>query len=304
MARFLKYTFGCVLLAAMLGGCRDFSFHSFLRGDALATVGDERLYAEDVESLFAGSNLAPADSLKLLQSYVDQWVKQQLKMKQATLTTPEEEERVETLVAEYRRSLLLYEYDKKYLDAHLDTVVAPAEIEEYYTAHADEFILSAPLIKGLELRFPAGFRQEGQMRILAGGRGGRLQDLVDICIKNNFGYREFTAWTELSEATAYLPRLTAAESARVLTAMPPFELTQGGMRYFLVITDALREGSAEPLERAAETIRMRIITRRRQQLLAELEEKLYREALERGEVAVHVDTLITNYELQITNSLP
>jgi hypothetical protein len=290
LARSIKYALLGGMLAIMLAGCRNFSFISFLRGEALATVGDKRLYIEDVQSLFTGNNLTPGDSLKLLQSYVDQWVKQQLKIEQAGITTREEHERIEGMVDDYRQSLLLYEYDKKYIDANLDTLVTAEEVAEYYRVHAAEFMLSTPLVKGLALRFPVGFRQEGQMRLMAGGRKERLQDLVDICIKNNFGYREFVDWTELSETTAFLPRMTTAENARILTAMPPFEMTQGDYRYFLVITDVLRPGSEMPLERVDGTIRMRIITRRKQELLARLGEDLYRSALERKEVTVNLDT--------------
>ena len=287
------------MLAVSFASCRDFSFTSFLRGDAIATAGDGKLYIEDVQALFTG-DITPEDSLKLLNSYVDQWVKQQLKIQVAQATSPEEEERISRMVNDYRNSLLIYEYEKKYLEERLDTLVTREEINEYYQSETAEFKLASPLVKGLVVRFPAGFRQEGQMRVMAGtGRKERLQDLVDICIKNNFAYKEFTDWTDLSEVTSSLPRLTNQESARMLTGQPPFEVTQGDNRYFVVITDVLREGNPMPLERASERIRTMIVTKRKQELLRNLEDSLYAAALAGKEITIHIDTLVKLNESQI-----
>jgi hypothetical protein len=297
LARFLKYALFLALSAMMFAACRDFSLNSFLQGDALATVGDKKLYIEDVPFLFT-DEMTPRDSLKLLNSYVDQWVKQQLKMEHAEITSSEEQERIDRMVDDYRQSLLIYGYEKKYIDSRLDTTITPQEVSEYYASHVDEFRLASPLVKGLIVRFPTGFRQENQMRIMAStGKKERLQDLIDICIKNNFDYREFPDWTDLSEITAVLPRLTTQETARMLTALPPYELTQGGYRYFLVITDVLRAGSPAPAERVAATIRTMVIIRRKQQLLRQLEDSLFSRALILKEITIHVDTVSTTNTL-------
>ena len=288
------------MLAISFAACRDFSFTSFLRGDAIASVGDEKLYIEDVQALFTG-DITPEDSLKLLQSYVDQWIKHQLKIQGAEITSPEEEEQVNRMVNDYRNSLLIYQYERKYIEEHLDTLITREEINEYYQSQADEFKLTSPLIKGLVVRFPVGFRQEGQMRIMASsGKKERLQDLIDICIKNNFAYREFIDWTDLSELTASLPRLTNQENARILTGQPPFEVTQGNNRYFVVITDFLREGSPVPLERSVETIRTMIVTKRKQALLNQLEDSLYSAALAKREITIQIDTMLKINEPEIT----
>ena len=287
------------MMAMSFAACRDFSFSSFMRGDALATVGDQKLYIEDVQVLFTG-DITPEDSLKLLNSYVDQWVKQQLKIQEAGITSPEEEARIDRMVDDYRNSLLIYEHEKKYIERHLDTVVTQIEISQYYDEHFEEFKLSVPLLKGVIVRVPVGFRQEGQMRIMAiSGTPERLQDMIDIAMKNNFAYREFNEWVELGEVTAVLPPLTEQEHARLLSASPMFEVTQGDTRYFVVVTGVLRAGSPIPLARASETIRTLIITRRKQELLRRMEDELYRQAIVQKEITITIDTLINTNEQPI-----
>ncbi|MDR0954505.1 MAG: hypothetical protein LBM20_03885 [Rikenellaceae bacterium] len=284
-------------MGILLVGCRDFSFTSFMRGEPLATVGDKKLYAEDVQTLFAG--MTPEDSLKLLSSYVDSWVKQQLKIQQAELAFPDDQERITRMVDDYRNSLLIYEYEKQYIDQRLDTAVSAGEIQAYYETHPDEFRLTVPLIKGVVVRFPVGFRQEGQMRIMAlSGRADRLQDLVDVAMKNNLPFREFTDWVELGEMTAFLPRQSEAESARMLASAPFYEVTQGDNRHFIVMTDVLQAGSLIPLSRAQSTIRTLIVARRKQELVRQMEDDLLNNALLRKEVRIEVDSIIAPPEAQ------
>ena len=300
MIRILKYTACLGLVALTLTGCRDFSFSSFMRGEALAVVGDKKLYPEDVQTLFM-ADLSPEDSLKLLNSYVDLWVKQQLKIQEAEKAFPEDEERITRMVEDYRNSLLIYEYEKDYVGSRLDTLITPAEIDDYYTNHADEFRLIVPLVKGVVVRFPVGFRQEGQMRIMAtSAKTERLQDLVDIAVKNNFGYREFDDWVEVNEMTAFLPRLGEAEVLRLLAANPLYEFENNGTRYFVVLTDVLPAGAPMPVDRAAATIRTMIVTRRKQELIRNLDDSLYRHALAMKEAVIQIDTLKEIIERQDT----
>lgn len=293
MVKTVKYVLLLVLTALMAVSCKNFSLTRFLQGDALATVGAERLYPEDVAPLFT-PGITPQDSLKLLNSYVDNWVKQQLKIRMAETYSPEEEERIERMVNDYRNSLLIYEFEKQYLASRLDTVVTGEQIGEYYADNGAGFRLTAPLVKAIAIKFPVGIRQEGQMRELTrfSNNRERYQNLIDIAIKNSLEYREFNDWTELSEVAALLPRLTEDENARLRSGISFFEKTQGEMRYFLVLTDILPEGSPVPVARVAETIRTLILNRRRQELLQKMENDLLQAALISGDASIAVDTAL------------
>ena len=68
-------------------------------------MGDSKLFAYDVSTIFT-PGLSAEDSLKLLESYVDQWVKKQLKIEEAERMFEESQEDIDRLVQEYRNSLL------------------------------------------------------------------------------------------------------------------------------------------------------------------------------------------------------
>jgi hypothetical protein len=294
MVKTLKYGILPALALLVLSSCENFSLTRFLQGDALATVGDARLYPEEVAPLFT-PGIDPADSLKLLNSYVDNWVKQQLKIRMAENYSPEEEDRIARMVSDYRNSLLIYEFEKQYLDERLDTAVTREQIDEYYAAGSTGFLLTEPLVKAIVVKFPTGFRQEGRLRELTrfSNNTERYQDLVDLAIKNSLEYREFNDWTELSEVAALLPRLTESENATLRSGVSFFEKAQGEVRYFLVLTGILPEGSPVPVARVSETIRTLILNRRRQELLQKMENDLLQAALIAGDATIAVDTVMT-----------
>ena len=48
---------------------------------------------------------------------------------------------------DYRRSLLKYRYEQRFVNERLDTAVLTKDIEAYYEAHKDLFVLDVPILK-------------------------------------------------------------------------------------------------------------------------------------------------------------
>lgn len=287
MLKLLKYFFVFTAAVALFVSCKDFSFSSYVRGDAIAAVGNAKLYWEDVETIFT-PGMDPEDSVKLLNSYIELWAKQQLKIQLAENAFPEDEERITRMVDDYRNSLLIHEYEKQYMNQRLDTLITTKEINDYYADNSGEFRISSPMVKAIVIKFPTGFRQEAQMRELARTNNPeRLQDLVDIAIKNDFEYKEFTNWTDISEVTAMMPRLSENDNIKLQSTTTLFEATQSGTRYFLLITKLLKEGSQMPIEMAQSTIKTMIVNRRRQELLKTLEDSIYNAAVSAGDITIN-----------------
>ena len=78
--------------------------------------------------------------------------------------------------------------------------------DSYYNAHKAEFKLDRPLVKGRIVRFPVNHRQSFKLReLVKASSADRLQDLADICAKNDFELKEFAEWTPWSDFAANLP---------------------------------------------------------------------------------------------------
>ena len=115
----------------------------------VARVGREKLYRSEVESMIPDV-VSPEDSAGLAEKYIRLWAMERLYMDEAGRQLSKAEMDVSEELESYRRSLVRYRYEQRYLNDRLDTLITDAQIREYYQANEAEFELSRPLMK---LRF-------------------------------------------------------------------------------------------------------------------------------------------------------
>ena len=79
----------------------------------------------------------------------------------------------------------------------------------------------------------------------------RQQEFADICTKNNFVLNDFSSsWVTFSEFLGYLPTLRNQSYDALLSSRAVQEMSDGHSRYYFEISDVLRPGDPEPLERS------------------------------------------------------
>lgn len=273
----------------MMVSCRDFPFSSYTRGNSLARVGDAELFYDEVRPIFT-PGLSPDDSVKLLNSYVDSWVKKQLKIDIAESLFVQNAADIEKMVDEYRNSLLIYKFENEYVNDKVDTTISRREVEEYYMKNRNDFVLSSSLIRAIMVKFPVGSRHESKLRELAHtAKADNLQDLIDLAVKNDIEYREYPAWTDYVEVVSFMPRLSDDVYRQIRTKTGFYEVTDGGYKYFLTVTDLLPEGGIMPLDMTINTIRTIIFNKRKTDALRTLEDSLYRQAVGSGSAVLNLE---------------
>ena len=134
-----------LLLAALLCSCNAIS--SLVHDDqVVARVGKTRLYKSEVERFIP--NMIPAeDSVRLAEQYINTWAMDQLYLDVAEAQLTKEELDVTEDLEDFRRSLLKYRYEQRYISDRLDTLITEEQIRQYYQAHADDFELKRPVLK-------------------------------------------------------------------------------------------------------------------------------------------------------------
>ncbi len=280
----------CLLAGVFTAGlwsCRDFSSGALDGDRVVASVGDTRLYAGELEEI-----LSPAadslDSVRLAATYVDTWIKRQLKLKASEEEIREKEE-LERKVEEYRNSLLILELEKQYVENRLDTVISREEIEAYYERYRNDFRVNHPLVKALAIVFPVGFRQESKVwELTITQKPEWEEELIDLFVKNGLEYHPYTEWTDLREVTRHMPNVTEEAYKKLQAAGNFLQTEEGDQRYIVIVRDILPEGAVMPLDMAEPSVRIRIVHQRRQELLRAMEEELYRAASENGEITINI----------------
>ena len=100
-------TFATLLLTA---GCQELPVY-LDSGKVLARAGKSELRVRDLQAVVPGG-LTGEDSVSFVGMYVDRWVKKQIKLQQAENLFSASAEDIESLVEEYRQSLLIRKLDQ------------------------------------------------------------------------------------------------------------------------------------------------------------------------------------------------
>lgn len=290
----LKKIAAAAVLAALVG-CRELP-NPFAGDKVIAKVGDRSLVLMDVESIFT-PGLSEADSVALLESYVDMWVKKQLKLQRAEELFHSSAADIDKMVDEYRDLLLSRKLDQYIVDHALDTVFSDKEIEEYYNRHQEEFTLDRNIVKGTIVTVPRGFRQRGRIKEMLKARSEeKRHDLEDMCAKNNLKLDRFASWTDFDKFLASLPVRRTDNFEGVLSRSDVQEMDDKDNYYYFVIEEFRKTGSVTPREMVRDVIRRIIFNQRKTEIIRGYEDSLYRKALSERDVVVNVERSIVKSE--------
>ena len=246
--------------------------------DVLASAGTKKLRISDVEGIFS-SGMAPNDSIVLLESYVNMWVRQQLKIMEAEKLFSESSADIDQMVADYRNSLLTHKLDQYYIDNNIDTLITDSDIANYYNNHRVDFVLDRPIVKGRLVKLPNSYRQKSTLKELMPGQGDKYQDFHDMALKNNFEVSEFNSWTDLVEFMESLPN-GKVSGDDLLKFKGVYEIIDGDDLYYVYISESRNTGDIAPLDRVRQSIRQILYHQRRLDVLRNFEDSIYNAALD------------------------
>lgn len=266
-------------LAAVLPACKSVS--SFVHdGEVVAKAGKHKLYAAELEDFIPGGT-RPEDSTRLALQYIDKWATEMLFMDMAEAELSKGEKDVTREIESYRRSLLKYRYEQKYVNQRLDTAVTAEEIEKYYQDHPDQFKLSRPIVKA---RFA---RMSGDSPNLSAVRKNLLSegpDDDDQVVSDSLTYASALRYTDFGNDwvdIALLAREFEMDYLTMQSQMKNGTIEQkdaNGNIGIAYVSAMMKTGETGPVEYYEDEIREIILSTRKQSLLSGLEQELIEKA--------------------------
>ena len=109
----------CALAALSLTGC-EWAEH-VMSGEVVASVGRARLYRGDLNKALP-SGLSAEDSTRLAHQYINTWASDIIFLDVAEKQLTKEELDVTKELDDYRKSLLKYRYEQRYINDRLDNI--------------------------------------------------------------------------------------------------------------------------------------------------------------------------------------
>ena len=268
----------CFLLVALLAASACQMVHRVsdtaaeLFGDGVvARVGEHRLMRSELAA-YVPAGVSSEDSLALAQSYVKAWAEELLFLDMAEDQLSDEEKDVSKELEEYRRSLLKYRYEERYINERLDTLISDEEVRTYYKEHADT----------------AESRSLRKIKELMGS-----DDAMDAIAADSLAFTAAIKYVDSSDAwmdAILLARDLGTDEVSMMKALRgrfiEFKGDDGNLRVAYVV-DLVQKGSPAPLEYCAERIKDVILSARKHALTGGLERDLLNDALAKGKLVIY-----------------
>lgn len=250
--------------------------------DVVARVGYKKLYKSQVQK-FIPRGLCAEDSLVLARQYINSWAGELILSDMADKQLSKQEKDVSAEVENYRSSLLKFRYEQHYIQERLDTVVSPEEIQAFFEANENIFILAAPIVKARMVCIPSTSPlKEEIVKLLSSEDEDDLVLLDSLSYSANGRFNSYDGkWIDI----VALSREFGLDYGTLLSSMRKSYIDivdDQGMESIAFVSDMIGSAQIPPIEYCTDKIRESIINKRKYALSTTLERELLEDALRSG----------------------
>jgi hypothetical protein len=254
----------------------------------IARANEIYLYEDEVSGLVP-KDISSSDSTIMITKYVDSWVKKQLMIERASKELEFDEANIERKVLDYRYALMVHEFEKYYINQHLDKQISEEEINSYYNEKFENFILRQNIIRCLFAEVPVEAPQIADFRKLI--RSYPETDLEEI---QSYCYRfasksslESELWLNFDEVIANTPVANIQDKVTFLKNNSYVEVSNENNYYFIRLLDYKISDQISPLEYIRDDIESILINKKKIDLRKQLEEDIYNSAIKNNEFQIY-----------------
>jgi hypothetical protein len=249
------------------------------KGMVVARVHNKYLYESDIRGVVPAGT-APKDSVVLVQSYIDSWIRKQLVIRQAERNLTQKQLDFSKALEEYRSSLITFAYESALINQKLDTLVTDREIEQYYNLNRHSFELKHNIVKVVYVVLPVGSKEIPRFRKLLSDKDTIMSSTIEFLAKQH-AYSYFIGdetWVRFDDLLAQLPIETYNQEL-FLRNNRYIEILDDAFIYLIRFKDFLITESIPPMEVEYDNIRNIILNRRRKDLIRNMHQQIYEQAL-------------------------
>ncbi len=254
--------------------------------EVVARVGDHKLLRSELEN-YIPAGVSAEDSLGLARQYIDAWAEDLLFLDVAESRLSKEEKDVSRELEEYRRSLLRYRYEERYVNERMDTLISDEEVRTWYREHTDKFIVDRPLLKARYMVIPRNSRSLKDLKALMSSEDPADNLAADsLASTAALRYVDGTgAWTD----ALLLARELGTDEVSMMKALKNkfIELPDGDNLRVAYVQAVVPQGSPAPLEYCEERIREIILSARKHALTESLERDLLNDARNKEKLVIY-----------------
>lgn len=247
------------------------------------TIGGETLYKDELDGIIP-KDANMVDSANIADRYIQKWITTLLMYQNAKRNITNLNE-IEKMVADYRASLVVHEYEQALVTQRVDTNVTIEEINHFYQHYQTKLKLDKNVIKGVLLITPKDTPQIDNVRKwIKKGDEKSIEKIKEYSLKNAVSFDYFMdEWKVFSEIIKNVP-IEITNTREFILNNDFVEITDSTKHYFLSISKAIPKGETQPLDMAKEKITNIILNKKKSDFIINFESSIYKDALKSGDI--------------------
>jgi hypothetical protein len=191
----------------------------------------------------------------------------------------------ESLVEDYKNSLLIYRYELKIVSEKTDSAVSEEEIKAFYEENQNNYELKNNIVKIRYVKIEKNRADLNKLKHWLTNPGTVNDSLLrNFAEKNALNFFIENNWLLFDEITKEIPLDKNYDQQRFLANNKFLKIEENDVLYMLCILEYKLKNSVSPLELERDRIRNTILYQRKMDFLKEHHNKLMEEAVEQGRI--------------------
>lgn len=254
----------------------------------LARVYDIFLYESDITGIVP-ANSSAGDSLLIVKNYINNWIRQQLIIRQAEVNLKAEDKDFSKQLETYRNSLITFKYESFLISQNLDTIVNDQEIEEYYNNNKSNFQLKSNIVKVDYVKLEQDNAYNKRIKNLIQRRDTStimLDSLRYYCQTRAIDFMvEPEQWIYFDDLLKLVPINTYNQEI-YLKNNTFVELKDDPFVYYINFLEFSIKDDLSPIDFEKENIKTLILNRRKAELINKMHEEIFDDALVKNDFEI------------------
>lgn len=274
-------------ISLVLLSCGTFTFNDRKEAKLVASIGNEKLYLGDVVGLNL-PDLTKEDSSLIIKNYAEYWLMTRAVEEYSKVRYSSKSDEIDKLIEEYKRSLFTEFFEKEHTK-NLSDYVSSEEIDEYYKANKQKYIVTSNLVKAQVMTLPKGYKDATLLKKkFTSGKRDDFEDILSIAERDNFIIKDYSqAWIYFNDLSKYVS--FKGDVTKFLKSKAIFEAKDDNFVYFLKINDYKLIGDVTPKELVTDLITRAIIINRRKNRVQQVRDSIYNDAVVQGKAVIKYD---------------
>ena len=245
----------------------------------VARVEDEYLTQNQIEGIFENSTNF-ADSTMVLNNYINNWAANKLLIQRALVNlTEENQNRIQGLVDDYKRDILINSYIDALVNENMNLEVTSYALDSLYDNYKETFKLTEDLFK---IRFVYVSNLNPDISLFKKKLRRFNTDDARYLDSLSFQFNRFSLndsiWKNKNEVFYQLPNLKKLN--KYMLKKPNFiEIKDSLGLYLINIKDVLKANQYAPLEYVSETLKRMVINKRKLVFIDQLRKDITKDAI-------------------------